>query len=287
MNKPMIDGDDTRGVATLLHRAVADEPPLGFTVAEQVRRGEVARRRRMAFAGVGALATVAVLAVGVSGLAHWVMGTTASTTVSAATAGSPPATASAEPRVLKKSTVAAVIEDALGVTFRTVKVQERMTMPSGQPALDLYGAVDDPGGDTAFAFGMVGADPRPTAPTTAEEPRRTPTCAGSDFTVGSDGPPESAYVGTCHSRRLSNGAVVIWRSGNAPGGYARSAAMLERPDGSGTFVESTNQAIVDPRTCVEDSTGKHCPVSAIVRPEAGVTAQALGDLLISLEPVTR
>ncbi|MGH3463230.1 MAG: hypothetical protein ACRDP9_17360 [Kribbellaceae bacterium] len=282
MNDPMMKGDDTRGLTALLQRAVDDEPPSGFSAAEQVRRGRRARRRRTALASVSAVAAVAVVAlvaVAVRGLADG---------ATDATAGTPaPTTGSAGPSELTKDTVAATIEDALGVTFRTVKVQERMKMPSGQPALDLYGAIADPAGDTVFVFGMVGVDDGPTTPPTGEETARTlPNCKASDFTVGTR-PPQSAYVGTCHSQTLSNGAVVIWRSGHAPGGYARSAAMLGRPDGSEVFVESTNQAIVDPRTCVENGTGKHCPVGAIVRPDPGVTAQALGDLLVSLEPLTR
>jgi hypothetical protein len=63
--------------------------------------------------------------------------------------------------------------------------------------------------------------------------------------------------------------------------------MLGRPDGSLAFAESTNQATVDPHTCIENATGQQCPVAPIVRSDPGVTARALGDLLISLEPLTR
>jgi hypothetical protein len=283
MNDPTVHGDDTRGLAALLQRAIDDEPPSRFSTAEQARRGRNASRRRTALVGIGAVATVAVFALGAVAALDLHGGATRATLAAASE--------SAGPSELSKDTVAATIADELGVTFRTVTVQERMKMPSGRPALDLYGALADPTGDTAFVFAMVGADAGPTGepttpPTRRESAPRLPSC-GSDFTVGNDGPPESAYVGTCHWQVLSNGTVVIWRSGRAPGGYARSAAMLGRADSSGVFAESTNQAIVDPRTCVENEFEKHCKVAAIVQPDPGVTAQALGALLTSLEPLTR
>lgn len=295
MNNPTMNSDSTHGtdgLAALLQRAVDDEPPSEFSADQQVMRGRRARRGRSALTTVSAAATVTVvslIAVGVRGLEGGVTDPAAGVPSGASVAVSTPAATSrsAASSGLTKDNVAATIENELGTTFRTVTVRERMRMPSGQPALSLYGAIADPAGDTVFIFGMAGRERQPSTPPTHERTGLTlPSCNGSDFTVGSR-PPESAYVGQCHSRTLSNGAVVIWRTGRAPGGYARSAAMLGRPDGSGVFAESTNQATVDPSTCVENATGKHCPVGAIVRPDTGVTAEALGELLIAMEPLTR
>jgi hypothetical protein len=267
----MTHDDDGSGLGVLLRKALDDKSTPSFTADQQVARGRRARRVRSSLAGLSTVAAFAVIAL----VAVTVRGLIDGNDVTIVTPAAPPSTRSTAMTPVTQDTLAATLEDQLGVTFRTVKVQERMRMPSGNPALDLYGSIADRTGDTAFSFGMVGA-----------EAGRLPNCNSTDFTLGSR-PPENAYVGTCTSRTLANGTVVIWRSGLAPGGYARSSAMLGRPDGSQVFVESTNQAIDDPSSCVENSSGKHCPITPIARKHPGVTAQALGDLLVALEPVTR
>ena len=281
----MTHHDESGGLGVLLRRAVDVEPALGFTADQLVARGRRARLVRGSLAGLSAVATVSVIALvalTVRGPGGGDGGAATIGTLAAAPGNGPAATTS-----LSQHNLAATLQDQLGVTFRTVTVHERMRMPSGNPALDLHGSIADPTGDTAFAFGMVGVDDNSDGTHPSPGPRLLPDCNGSDFTIGNDGPPESAYVGTCTARTLANGTVVIWRSGRAPDGYARSAAMLGRPDGSGMFVESTNQAMVDPSTCIENSAGKHCPIAPIVQTDPGVTALALGDLLIALEPATR
>ena len=274
--------DDGSRLAVLLRRAVDDEPAPGFTADQLVARGRRARRVRGSLTGLGTVAAIAVIAL----VAVTVRGPGDEATTTTAPAAAPGTGTTPAPS-LTRDTLDATLQDQLGVTFATVHVHERMRMPSGQPALDLSGSIAGQTGDTAFFFGMVGVDNDTDGSHPSPGPRLLPDCNGSDFTIGNDGPPENAYVGTCSSRMLDNGAIVIWRSGRAPGGYARSAAMLGRPDGSGLFVESTNQAIVDPITCIENSSGKHCPIAPIVQTDPGVTAQALGDLLVTLEPATR
>jgi hypothetical protein len=281
----MTHHDDGNGLGVLLHRAVDEEPALGFTADQHVARGRRARRVRNALAGLSTVATVAAIALVAVTVRGPGGGDGDAATIG--TAAGPLGTGPAATNPLTQQTLVATLQDELGATFRTVTVHERMHMPSGNPALDLYGSIADPTGDTAFFFGMVGVEPDSDGYQPSPGPRLLPDCDGSDFTIGNDGPPEHAYVGTCTSQTLANGTVVIWRSGRTPDGYARSAAILGRPDGSGMFVESTNQAIVDPSTCIENSSGKHCPIAPIMRTDPGVTAQALGDLLVTLEPATR
>jgi hypothetical protein len=260
-------------VTALLRRALDDEPPAAFVADDLVGRGRRTRRRRRAAAGGCAVALVAVASAGVVGLAG---GDPATTPVPVA-AGS---TTSEVPERLTAENAERTIEDRLGIVFRDVNVHERMPAPDGAPALTVSGAIADPGGDSAFGFHLTGPDDGVTK-------RWQPTCEGSDFGNPGDRPAEEAYVGTCSTRTLANGAIVLWRSGRAPGGYARSSAMLGRPDGSWLAVEATNQAAVDPATCVESAAGKACPTGAVTRTEPAVTAEALRDLLVALEPATR
>ena len=114
---------------------------------------------------------------------------------------------------MTRDTLDATLQDQLGVTFATVDVHERMRMLSGQPALDLSGSIAGQTGDTAFFFGMVGVDNDTDGSHPSPGPRLLPDCNGSDFTISNDGPPLNDWLGTCTSRSLDNGAIVIWRSG--------------------------------------------------------------------------
>jgi hypothetical protein len=56
------------------------------------------------------------------------------------------------------------------------------------------------------------------------------------------------YYGPCHISTLSNGSILIVRSGRtASGGFTMAQAVLIRPDGSGIFAENTNQTLMTPR----------------------------------------
>jgi hypothetical protein len=185
----------------------------------------------------------------------------------------------AVPNPVTEDNIAQTVAEQLGIAFRDVNVQTRGRMPSGDHGISLYGAIDDPGGDSmlrvfAHTYDPGGGTHRP--------------LPGCDADFNTDGPhPESAYVGDCSVTTLAGGAVLVVRSGVAPGGYARATAQLFRPDWSGLTAESTNQDTVDPKTCVETAHSKECPAAPITRADTGVTAQALGDLLVALEPATR
>ncbi len=265
-------------VTTLLQLAAEDAPPPAFDLDDVVARGRRVHHRRRALAGGGlALALVAGVSAGA-------IAVTRDPGTNAVTPARP--AAEAEPGVPDRLTgdnAARTIADLLGVSFREVTVHERDPMPSGAPAVSLSAAIADARGDSSLSFHMM---PAGTAPA-AKPGRMRPTCDGSYFGNPGDGPPDEAYVGTCSTRTLGDGSVLLVRDGRAPGGYARAQAMLVRPDDSGMAVESTNQDTVDPKTCVETAFEKRCPVGPITRTDPGVTGDRLGDLLVALEPASR
>ena len=78
----------------------------------------------------------------------------------------------------------------------------------------------------------------------------TPTGAElSDLASGSG----DGYYGPCSVQRLSDGSILVVRSGETKQGHFTMAqATLIRPDGSGVFAEDTNQAMASVRDVVKE-----------------------------------
>jgi hypothetical protein len=93
------------------------------------------------------------------------------------------------------------------------------------------------------------------------------------------------YYGPCAIRRLTDGSILIERSGRtASGGFTKAQAVLIRPDGSGVFAEDTNQAMITVRT-LPTHQGGHLAKPALppgVRVEPAVGAGPLASLVRGL-----
>jgi hypothetical protein len=223
--------------------ASSDEPPLGFSATDVITAAHRARRRRRAGAAVavgavGAVAAVAALTLPVGPAASPARTSAGalSLTALAKTAASRPANAHTVPgsaRIdgLSAAQVIAATENAVGA--RLASVQVSTLPPSGE--LDLGAAVGTAGGP----YVNVQVSPAHTLITAR------PTCAElSDLASGSG----DGYYGPCSIRRLTDGTLLIARSGHmASRQDAMAEAELIRPDGSGIFAQDTNTALVTPQ----------------------------------------
>jgi len=261
-------------VATVLHRALSDEPPLRLDPDDLLALGRRDRRRRR-LALATTTAAVVVMASAVTASLQQSPAGTSPVAVAPGGWGAP-----AVPDTVTEHNLAEVVAQQLEIEYREVVVHGRDQRAPGLSTMNLSAAVDDPVGDTALTLHFLAANP--------DKPRRgAPHCGdGSSFGNPGEGPAEDTYVGSCNDYTLESGAALEVKDLRSDA-YAKVQAILVRPDGSTILAQSTNQDSVDPKQCVETETGKDCPMGEITRPTTGVSAQALGDLLASLEPATR
>ncbi len=236
------------------------------------RRGRRRRRTALLLSGTAA-AAVPVLA--------WALLGGSGSPVVVTPAAEPAPTVPAQ---VTEDNLAQTVAEQLGITWRIATVHGRNDgrRPADGPTMTVFAAVADPAGDSALSLTSLGwADEQ------RGRARIVPSCASAG-PWGHEAlePALDSYTGPCTERTLAKGSVVIARDTRS-GAYARATALLVRPDGSSLMVESTNQAAPDPSLCTEDATGKHCPVPPITRTTTGVSATALSDLLVALEPATR
>ncbi|HEY1915451.1 MAG TPA: hypothetical protein VGH27_07740 [Streptosporangiaceae bacterium] len=259
-----------------LRSAIDDEPPLGLRPADVILAARrVKRRRRACLAGgVGAVAAVAVGAVAA---------------VAAGSAGPAPAhtgqlslaaltrTATSHPKAFAISSGHA---SADGVT--AAQVFTLFQQSTGTPLASAQASVLAPSGDLDLSAGLalpgqpslnIQVTPAGTMETS------TPTCFElSDLSSGSG----DGYFGPCTIKRLSDGSILIERSGRTTtGGYAMAQATLIRPDGSGVFAEDTNQALTSVKQQVSIKEGKPA-LPPVLRAEPAVGTRALTNLVLAI-----
>jgi hypothetical protein len=227
-------------ITTLLQTAVTDEPPTRLSQAEVVRRGRAVRRR-------GRVAVGAAASVGVLGVA-----TVAATLASSAAGGA--AHHRAATVSLGRLTAAADHH----ATFAVRPARQSGAHVGGISATDLPGLVE-----TSIGVDLVDAGVSVLAPTGALDLAAGIGVAGhpylnvqvvpagnissasescADLTDLSS-PDSDGYVGPCSLQHLSDGSVLIVRSGETTtGGYRKAQADLILADGTAILAEDTNQA---------------------------------------------
>jgi len=282
-------------IRTVLEEAVSGEPPIGLDPAGVLKQGRRARRRRRGAAlaamvtGAGVAAAAVGLTVGGAGTAGHAPG------LAGGRAGHQKLSLAAlETAAARRSTQSAVT----GLTPRTARivvdgiaagklaglVQRDAGMRLTQTNVSVIGTggrggAQDPFVDLAAGIAVTGHPYLNVQVTPADTLiTKMPTCADlSDLASGSG----DGYYGPCHISRLAGGSILIVRSGRTKtGGYTMAQATLIRPDGSGIFVEDTNQAWTALRQVVKDKRAHKSPPVVSHQPPvgAGVLAQLVRTL---------
>jgi hypothetical protein len=270
-------------ITTQIKTAIGDEPPLGFGPTDVIAAARgVRRRRRGVYAGVTAgvaaavaAGTVLALPAGGGGGGGGGGGTRApgpadghatglSLTALSRIAGKPPA----GPRGLPAGQVDGV---TAAEAFALFTKDTGMQVTAAQASL-LRGDLDlaagvAVGGHPYLNIQVTGANTMITA---------MPTCAElSDLASGSG----DGYYGPCSVRRLADGSILIVRSGETKQGhYTMAQATLIKRDGSGVFVEDTNQTVTtasDQVAAKKRAAAGAPPLPSVVRVNPPVGASAL------------
>lgn len=283
-------------IKTVLEDAVSGEPPIGLDPAGVLEQGRRARRRRRGAAlaamvtGAGVTAAAVGLTVGGAGTAGHAPGlaggraghqklslaaleTAASRrSTQSAVSGLTPRTARIVVDGIAAGQLAGLVQRDAGIRLTRTNVSVIGTGGPGgnqDPFIDLAAGIAVPG----HPYLNVQVTPADTLIT------KTPTCADlSDLASGSG----DGYYGPCHISRLAGGSILIVRSGRTKtGGYTMAQATVIRPDGSGVFVEDTNQAWTPlVRQVVKDKREHKSP--PVVSHEPPVGAAVLAQLVRSL-----
>jgi hypothetical protein len=263
-----------------LQSAIDDEPPLSLRPADViVAARRVKRRRRACLAGgvAGGVAAVAAGAVamlpGAAPASHAGPLSLAALTRTAASSSHLKAVATSSGHAsadgITAGQVIALFQPRTGTSLASA--QASVLAPSGD--LDLSAALALPGQPSL----NIQVTPAGTLETSM------PTCAElSDLSSGSG----DGYFGPCSINRLSDGSLLIERSGRTTtGGFTMAQATLIRPDGSGVFAEDTNQAALSVKQEVSikesERTGKPA-LPPVVRTDPAVGTRALTNLVLAI-----
>jgi hypothetical protein len=279
-------------MTTAMQEAVEHEPPLGFGAAEVVARARRARRRRRAVSlgGTAVVAAAAVTGVVIAG---------ATPAQAPTTAGGSPASHAAKLTLTALGKIAtsrpkaslspdqaaartAVVEGISGPALAgLIEQQTRMQLTGVQvSALPPTDELDLAAGIAVAGSPYLNVQVAPAGGLTTTKP----SCAElSDLASGSG----DGYYGPCTIRTLSDGSLLIVRSGTTnTGGFTMAQATLIRPDGSGVFAEDTNQGWnpspgpISVRKAEAIKSGKSVP--PVVRDQPPLDAAAMTGLVEAL-----
>jgi hypothetical protein len=291
-------------VTTALHEALEEEPPLGFEAAEIAARARRVQRRRraMSLAGTATVAAAAVTGVVLAATVPAHPPTTTTGTAGGGTASSGTAAAGTAGGHATKLTLTALGQIATARRKASFSLDERAARTAVVEGISGPGLADlieqetgvgltgvqvsalPPTGELDLAAGIaVSGSPYLNVQVSPAGGliTATPTCAELSNLSSGDG---DGYYGPCTIRRISDGSLLIVRSGTtAGGGFTMAQATLIRPDGSGVFAEDTNQAWApQPSRRITAATKKAIADPPVVRDQPVLGAAAMSRLVQAL-----
>jgi hypothetical protein len=271
-------------ITTQLCSAVSEEPPLGFGADDVIAQAHRVRRRRhrnvsgILGASAAAAVTTGLMVSGGAAPASQPRHATHAPALSLAAFGR---TAAARPSSTPARAGHGPAVDGVGAGD-LVRLVQRYT------GVGLTGAMVSflkPPGELDLGAGLA-VDGHPYLNVQIAPPHTMdtamPTCAGlSDLSTGNG----DGYYGPCTIQRLSDGSILVVRSGQTHAGDNTMAqAVLIEPDGSGIFAEDTNQAA---QTTAGPAAKAKRGIGRAVRAEPVLDAPTLAKLVRSLASETQ